>query len=90
MFSESTQTLPISQEGDIMIKGKKVIVVMPAYNAEKTLVKTFSAVPHELVDEVILVDDQSRDHTVEVAKQLGITTIVHSENRGHGGNQKTC
>ena len=73
-----------------MIKGNKVIVVMPAYNAEKTLVKTFHEIPHEVVDEVILVDDQSMDHTVQVAKRLGITTIVHPENRGYGGNQKTC
>lgn len=73
-----------------MIKGNKVIVVMPAYNAEKTLVKTFHEIPHEVVDEVILVDDQSMDHTVEVANRLGITTIVHPKNRGYGGNQKTC
>ena len=58
---------------------------MPAYNAEKTLVKTFHEIPHEVVDEVILVDDQSMDHTVQVAKRLGITTIVHPENRGYGG-----
>jgi len=73
-----------------MIKGQKVIVVMPAYNAEKTLLKTYREIPHEIVDEVILVDDQSKDHTVEVAKRLNITTIVHPQNRGYGGNQKTC
>jgi glycosyltransferase involved in cell wall biosynthesis len=73
-----------------MIQGKKMIVVMPAYNAEKTLRQTFSDLPHEYVDDVILVDDASRDRTALVAKELGITTIVHSENKGYGANQKTC
>lgn len=73
-----------------MIKGKKVLVVMPAYNAERTLHRTYSEIPQEIVDEVILVDDASRDHTVTVSKELGITTIIHPENRGYGGNQKTC
>jgi glycosyltransferase involved in cell wall biosynthesis len=73
-----------------MILGKKLIVVMPAYNAEKTLRQTFEELPHEYVDEVILVDDASRDRTSVVAKELGITTIIHTENRGYGGNQKTC
>jgi glycosyltransferase involved in cell wall biosynthesis len=73
-----------------MIHGKKLIVVMPAYNAEKTLRQTFSELPHEYVDEVILVDDASRDRTALVAQELGITTILHSENKGYGANQKTC
>ncbi len=73
-----------------MIQGKKLVVVMPAYNAEKTLRQTFDELPHEYVDDVILVDDASRDSTVEVARTLGINIIVHSENRGYGGNQKTC
>ena len=73
-----------------MIQGKKLVVVMPAYNAEKTLRQTFGELPHEYVDEVILVDDASRDNTVEVAHTLGINTIVHRENRGYGANQKTC
>ena len=73
-----------------MIKGKKVLVVMPAYNAERTLHRTYSEIPQEIVDEVILVDDASRDHTATVSKELGITTIIHPENRGYGGNQKTC
>ena len=73
-----------------MINGKKVLVVMPAYNAETTLHRTYSEIPHEIVDEVILVDDASRDHTVTVSEELGITTIIHPENRGYGGNQKTC
>jgi len=73
-----------------MINGKKVIVVMPAYNAEKTLEKTYHEIPFEVVDDVILVDDASRDRTSEIARQLGIHTIVHTENRGYGGNQKSC
>jgi glycosyltransferase involved in cell wall biosynthesis len=73
-----------------MINGKKLIVVMPAYNAEKTLRKTYEELPHEYVDEVILVDDASHDYTVTVARELGIHTIIHSENKGYGGNQKTC
>lgn len=73
-----------------MILGKKVVVVMPAYNAEHTLRMTYAELPHELVDEVILVDDASRDRTTEVARELGIHTIVHARNRGYGGNQKSC
>src|SRR5271157_439203 len=73
-----------------MILGRKLIVIMPAYNAEKTLRKTYEELPHEYVDEVILVDDASRDSTARIAKELGIRTIMHSENRGYGGNQKTC
>ena len=73
-----------------MIQGKKLVVVMPAYNAEKTLRQTFGELPHEYVDEVILVDDASRDNTVEVARSLRINTLVHSENSGYGANQKTC
>lgn len=73
-----------------MINKKKVIVVLPAYNAEKTLVKTYNEIPLDVVDQVILTDDCSRDRTAEVAKELGITTIIHQKNRGYGGNQKTC
>jgi len=73
-----------------VIQGKKLVVVMPAYNAEKTLRQTFGELPHEYVDEVILVDDASQDKTVEVAHSLEINTIVHSDNRGYGANQKTC
>ena len=68
----------------------RVIVVMPAYNAAATLERTFRDLPAGLAAEVILVDDQSRDGTVEVAKRLGITTIRHERNTGYGGNQKTC
>jgi len=69
---------------------KKIIVVMPAYNAGKTLVKTYNDLPHELIDEVILVDDASRDNTVEVARTLPVHVVAHKKNRGYGGNQKTC
>ena len=74
-----------------MIYGKKIVVVMPAYNAEKTLEQTYAEVPMEIVDDVILVDDKSSDNTVEEAKKLGIKHIVvHEENKGYGGNQKSC
>ena len=68
----------------------KVVIVMPAYDAEKTLEKTFRDIPRDSYSEVILVDDASHDRTVEIAKNLGITVIVHPENKGYGGNQKTC
>ena len=73
-----------------MINGKKVCVVMPAYNAEKTLQKTYDEIPKDIVDEIILTDDASKDKTVDVAKKLGIRTFIHNKNRGYGGNQKTC
>jgi len=74
-----------------MIHGQKVVVALPAYNAEKTLEKTFREVPQDLVDWVILVDDASQDKTVEVAKRLQIPIIIqHERNIGYGGNQKTC
>jgi glycosyltransferase involved in cell wall biosynthesis len=73
-----------------MYKGKKVIVVMPAYNASKTLEKTYKEVPMDLVDEVILCDDASRDNTSALAKQLGIRHVItHEKNKGYGGNQKS-
>ena len=68
----------------------KTIAVLPAYNAEKTLEDTVRDIPHGTVDEIILVDDASRDRTVEIARRLGLVTIVHDRNRGYGGNQKTC
>ena len=73
-----------------MLVGKKVVVVLPAYRAEKTLAKTVAKVPRELVDVVLLVDDGSTDRTVQVAEDLGIQTFIHEKNRGYGGNQKTC
>jgi len=71
-------------------KKPKIIVVMPAYNAEKTIRATYNDLPKDLVSEIILVDDASRDKTVQKAKKLGITVYVHDKNRGYGGNQKTC
>ncbi len=73
-----------------MINGKKIVVVLPAYNAAKTLEITLKDVPEGFVDDYVLVDDASRDNTAEVARQLGIRTIVHERNTGYGGNQKTC
>lgn len=74
-----------------MIHGKKVVVVMPAYNAEKTLEQTYREIPMDVVDEVILTDDHSGDDTVKKAKELGIREVlVHDKNKGYGGNQKTC
>ena len=73
-----------------MLNGKRITVVMPAYNAEKTLRKTHNEIPHDIVDNVILTDDASQDRTAEIAKQLNIKTFVHTKNKGYGGNQKTC
>lgn len=74
-----------------MINGKRIAVVMPAYNAEKTLEQTYREIPLDIVDEVILVDDHSRDNTSELAHSLGIHHVIrHDYNRGYGGNQKTC
>lgn len=74
-----------------MFNNKKVVVVMPAYNAARTLEQTYSEIPFNIVDEVILVDDASRDNTVEVAQKLGIKHVIkHQKNKGYGGNQKTC
>jgi glycosyltransferase involved in cell wall biosynthesis len=73
-----------------MLLNQKVVVVMPAYRAGKTLIKTFENLPHDLIDKVILVDDASDDNTVEISNKLGISTIVHQKNLGYGGNQKTC
>ena len=74
-----------------MLKGKKICVVLPAYKAEETLEATYQEIPFDIVDEVVLVDDCSPDSTIEVAKRLGIQHIIrHEENRGYGGNQKSC
>jgi glycosyltransferase involved in cell wall biosynthesis len=73
-----------------MKNNPKVIVVLPAYYAEKTLKQTVDDIPKGIVDEVILVDDASKDHTVEIANQLGLTVFEHNQNLGYGGNQKTC
>jgi len=73
-----------------MIHGNKVVVVMPAYNAEKTLELTVNEIPKDIVDEIVLVDDASSDNTSVLSEQLGLHTLVHPNNRGYGGNQKSC
>lgn len=73
-----------------MLFGKRIVVVLPAYNAEQTLRQTYAEIPRAYIDDVLLVDDGSADRTVEVARALGIPTVVHAKNLGYGGNQKTC
>ena len=74
-----------------MIHGKKIVVVLPAYNAALTLKKTYEEIPFDIVDDVVLVDDNSKDNTVEVAHSVGIKHVIkHEKNKGYGGNQKTC
>jgi glycosyltransferase involved in cell wall biosynthesis len=73
-----------------MLNGMKIVVVMPAYNAEKTLESTYNDIPFEIVDDVVLVDDASSDRTSEIARNMGIHTVVHDRNLGYGGNQKSC
>jgi len=73
-----------------MLEGQKIAVVLPAYNAARTLRRTFDDIPKQIVDDIILTDDASSDNTTELARSLGIHTLVHQRNRGYGGNQKTC
>lgn len=74
-----------------MVKGKRIIVVLPAYNAAETLAQTYNDIPFDIVDEVVLVDDKSEDETIKKGKEIGIKHIVvHDSNLGYGGNQKTC
>jgi glycosyltransferase involved in cell wall biosynthesis len=73
-----------------MIDNKRVLVVMPAYRAAKTLEKTVAGLSREIVDDILVVDDASGDETVEIAKRIGVRVVVHPRNRGYGGNQKTC
>jgi glycosyltransferase involved in cell wall biosynthesis len=80
----------VSESDRLQRRQHKVAAVMPAYNAEKTLAATVADVPAGSIDEVILVDDGSTDRTVQVAREMGLTVIVHPQNRGYGGNQKTC
>ena len=77
-------------ENDLQRREHKVIAVLPAYNAESTLAATLADIPVGAVDEVLLVDDGSTDRTVQVAQEMGLTVIQHPQNRGYGGNQKTC
>lgn len=73
-----------------MLMDRKVVVVLPAYNAERTLERTVAEIPRDVVDDIILTDDASRDGTASLARRLGLHTILHDRNRGYGGNQKTC
>ena len=73
-----------------MINGKRIVVVLPAYNAAQTLQQTWAEIPLDIVDEVLLTDDGSRDDTVQISRSLGIRTLVHARNMGYGANQKTC
>src|ERR1700749_1758147 len=74
-----------------MLNGKKIIVVLPAYNASLTLERTYAEIPFDIIDDVVLVDDNSPDNTIEVGRQLGIKHIIkHEVNKGYGGNQKSC
>ena len=73
-----------------MLNSKKIIVVLPAYNAESTLEQTYQDIPLDIVDDVLIVDDKSADSTVSLAKKLGIQTFLHNRNYGYGRNQKTC
>ena len=73
-----------------MINGKKITVVMPAYNAEKTIIKTYNDIPKDIVDGIILTDDASKDNTAKISKKLKIKTLIHKTNKGYGANQKTC
>ena len=74
-----------------MIQGKKLVVILPAYNAEKTLEKTYNEIPFDIVDDVVLVDDSSTDKTSDLGHSLGIKHVIrHEKNKGYGGNQKTC
>lgn len=74
-----------------MINNKKIIVVLPAYNAAKTLQKTFEEIPFDIVDDIIITDDFSQDNTIEIARKIGINNIiVHDKNKGYGANQKSC
>src|SRR5207302_4238867 len=77
-------------EGDAPKRKHRIIAVLPAYNAERTLAATLADVPVGSIDEVLLVDDGSTDNTVQVAREMGLTVIQHPQNRGYGGNQKTC
>src|SRR5438093_7073702 len=84
------QTSLLAEAAPHVIHGKRLIVVMPTYNAASTVEKTVADIPSGYIDEIILVDDFSRDHTFEIAKKTGLHAVRHPQNRGYGGNQKTC
>ena len=84
--------LPASERppAEAAVATQRVVIVMPAYNAAQTLERTYQDIPHEIIDRIILVDDVSQDETVDVAHDLGLDVIIHRQNLGYGGNQKTC
>jgi glycosyltransferase involved in cell wall biosynthesis len=86
--SPSTEPAEPSSAADD--RATRVVVVMPAYNAALTLERTYADIPHEIVDRIVLVDDVSKDETVDIARRLGLDVIIHRQNLGYGGNQKTC
>jgi glycosyltransferase involved in cell wall biosynthesis len=86
--SPSTEPAEPSSAADD--RAARVVVVMPAYNAALTLERTYADIPHEIVDRIVLVDDVSKDETVDIARRLGLDVIIHRQNLGYGGNQKTC
>jgi glycosyltransferase involved in cell wall biosynthesis len=81
---------PQEPDGTTEPAADRIVIVMPAYNAARTLERTYADIPHDLVSRIILVDDVSADETVDIARQLGLDVIVHRQNLGYGGNQKTC
>jgi glycosyltransferase involved in cell wall biosynthesis len=81
---------PERPPAEAAVATQRVVIVMPAYNAAQTLERTYEDIPHEVVDQIILVDDVSQDETVDVAHDLGLDVIIHRQNLGYGGNQKTC
>ncbi|HYM82794.1 MAG TPA: glycosyltransferase family 2 protein [Candidatus Dormibacteraeota bacterium] len=83
--TEATRSAPAGTAGE-----PRVVVVMPAYNASRTLERTYADIPHDIVDRIVLVDDVSRDDTVDIARRLGLDVSIHPQNLGYGGNQKTC
>lgn len=90
-FLKASSFLKFNRQYNQMYNNKKIVVVLPAYNAAQTLEKTYNEIPFDVVDEVVLVDDASKDTTAELGKRLGIKhVIVHEKNKGYGGNQKTC
>lgn len=87
MTDPTSRALPAGHRGEA---GTGLVIVMPAFNAARTLERTYADIPHQLVDRIILVDDVSADDTVKIADQLGLDVVIHQQNRGYGGNQKTC
>jgi glycosyltransferase involved in cell wall biosynthesis len=90
LHPQGRRAAPLYGKEIVVLNGKKIVIVMPAYNAAKTLQQTYSEIPLDTVDDVLLVDDGSSDRTISVARELGLTTFLHKNNLGYGRNQKTC